>query len=76
MSAPMTPDQRLAAYERMHAAILADYDRTSQKMADLKAQGKEKSATYRQLFASRLTLTALLTYYQTYGLDDPAANEK
>ena len=36
--------------------------------AALKAQGKEKTATYRQLFARKLTLGELLTWYKPYGL--------
>ena len=61
-------EKRLKAFEDMLAAILKQYDDTAEKMAKLKADGKEKSATYRQLFASKLQLQAMLSYYQTYGL--------
>lgn len=64
----MTDTEQLAAYRAMHAAIRAEYDRAVDKMAALKAQGKEKTATYRQLFARKLTLGELLTWYKTYGL--------
>jgi hypothetical protein len=37
-------------------------------MAKLKAEGKEKTVTYRQLFANKLQLQAMLSYYRTYGL--------
>lgn len=37
-------------------------------MAKLKTEGKEKTVTYRQLFANTLQLQAILSYYQTYGL--------
>ena len=46
----------------------AEYDAAAEKMAALKAQGKEKTATYRQLFARKLQLSELLSYYKTYGL--------
>lgn len=65
------PQQELAAYRAMHAAVQAEYDRTAEKMAALKAQGREKTATYRQLFARKLTLGEILNWYKTYGLTDP-----
>ena len=63
-------EKRLIAFEDMLKAILSQYDSTVEKMAKLKAEGKEKSATYRQLFASKLQLQAILSYYRTYGLLD------
>lgn len=52
----------------MQKAILEQYDATVEKMAKLKAEGKEKTVTYRQLFANKLQLQAMLSYYRTYGL--------
>ena len=49
-------------------AILSQYDSTVEKMAKLKAEGKEKTVTYRQLLANKLQLQAMLSYYRTYGL--------
>ena len=61
-------EKRLKAFEDMLAAILRQYNDTTEKMANLKADGKEKTATYRQLFADRLQMQAFLSYYRTYGL--------
>ena len=61
-------EQRLKAFEDMLVAILKQYDDTTEKMAKLKAEGKEKTVTYRQLFANKLQLQAMLSYYRTYGL--------
>ena len=61
-------EQRLKAFEDMLAAILRQYDDTTEKMAKLKTEGNEKTVTYRQLFASKLQLQAMLSYYRTYGL--------
>ena len=61
-------EKRLKAFEDMLKAILSQYDSTVEKMAKLKSEGKEKSATYRQLFASKRQLQAMLSYYRTYGL--------
>lgn len=64
----MMVERRLKAFEDMLAAILRQYDDTTEKMAKLKAEGKEKTVTYRQLFANKLQLQAMLSYYRTYGL--------
>ena len=61
-------EKRLEAFENMLKAILSQYDSTVEKMAKLKAEGKEKTVTYRQLFANKLQLQAMLSYYRTYGL--------
>ena len=61
-------EKRLEAFENMLKAILSQYDSTVEKMAKLKAEGKEKTVTCRQLFANKLQLQAMLSYYRTYGL--------
>ena len=61
-------ENRLKAFEDMLAAILRQYGDTTEKMAKLKAAGKEKTVTYRQLLASKLQLQAMLSYYRAYGL--------
>lgn len=66
-------EKRLKAFEDMLAAILKQYDDTMEKMAKLKAEGKEKTVTYRQLFANKLQLQAMLSYYRIYGLVDDKA---
>ena len=63
-------EKRLNAFEDMLAAILRQYDDTAEKIAKLKVEGKEKTVTYRQLFANKLQLQAMLSYYRTYGLVD------
>jgi hypothetical protein len=47
-------EKRLEAFENMLASVLARYDSTIEKMAKLKTEGKEKTVTYRQLFADKL----------------------
>lgn len=64
----MENEQRLAAFERMLTAVQNEYVAVSGKMAQFKAAGKEKTATYRQLMANKLRLQELLAMYQTYGL--------
>ncbi len=60
-------EQRLKAFEDMLAAILKQYDDTTEKMAKLKAEGKEKTVTYRQLFANKLQLQAMLVIIELMG---------
>lgn len=58
----------MESFVNMLKAILSQYDSTVEKMAKLKAEGKEKTVTYRQLFANKLQLQTMLSYYRTYGL--------
>ena len=53
-------EKRLKAFEDMLAAILKQYDDTTEKMAKLKAEGKEKTVTYRQLLTNKMTLKEVL----------------
>ena len=61
---------RLEAFEKMLAAVKAQAGREAEQMAQLKAAGKEKSATYRQLVGNRLFYKQLLDLYQKYDLND------
>ena len=63
-------EQRLEAFEKMLKAILSQYNSTVEQMNKLKAEGKEKTVTYRQLFVNRLQYRTVLSYYRTYGLLD------
>ena len=40
----------------------------NQKMSQLKVEGKEKSATYRQLMGNKLQYQNMLSLYRIYGL--------
>ena len=60
--------ERLQAFEEMLKDILAQSEREKKVMDDLKAQGKEKTATYRQYMGNRLMYSRLLDLYRKYGL--------
>ena len=64
----MKADERLAAFEAMLADVEGQYRETEARMADLKARGGERSATYRQLLGNKLTLRQLLSLYESHGL--------
>ena len=55
MSAPGAAE-RLAAFEAVLADVQREYAATVARMEELKEAGRVKSATYRQLFARRMTL--------------------
>ncbi len=66
----MNKEERLDAFEKMLADIEKNYNDMQQKMDTLKAQGKEKSATYRQYMGNKLVYRQLLSMYELYGLKD------
>ena len=68
MSRAEAPAQRLEAFEAMLAAVQAQYADTTARMEQLNAAGRVTSATYRQLFAKKLSLQDVLTLYEVYGL--------
>lgn len=64
----MDQEKRLEAFEKMLAAIEENYIGIVNKMEALKAQGREKSATYRQLMGNKLMYKDILSLYELYGL--------
>ena len=64
----MDQEKRLAAFEKMLSDIEANYAGIVSKMEALKAQGREKSATYRQLMGNKLMYKDMLSLYELYGL--------
>lgn len=62
--------ERLEAFEKMLSDITAQVSHEAAQMEKLKADGKEKSATYRQLFGNRLLYKHMLDTYRKYGLID------
>ena len=62
--------ERLEAFERMMADVSSQHAQTVEKMQALKAQGKERSATCRQLMGEKLQLARILGLYRLYGLTE------
>ena len=59
---------RTAAFEQTLADLL-ERERTEKAQLDaLRAQGRDKTATFRQLMSNRLVLTQMLALYREYGL--------
>ena len=64
----MTQTERLAAFEAMLQSVQEQSRQVEAQMSALKAQGRERSATYRQLMGNRLQLAQVLAMYRAYGL--------
>lgn len=60
--------ERAEAFEKMLADILAQYEYEKKKMDELKSQGKEKTATYKQYMGNRLIYNRIIALYKEYGL--------
>lgn len=60
--------ERIEAFEAMLKAALEQSEAERRKMEALKAQGKEKTATYRQYLGNRLFYNQLFALYRKYGL--------
>ena len=60
--------ERLEAFEAMMQTVLEQYGAEKEKMEELKRQGREKSATYRQYMANRLLYSQMIALYRKFGL--------
>lgn len=60
--------ERLAEYERLAADLAAEQEALGSALSALRAQGKERSAHFRELLAKKLTNGALLALLAARGL--------
>lgn len=60
--------ERLELFEKMLADMKKQAEFEAEQMQKLKAEGKEKSATYRQYFGNRMLYKMMLGKYREYGL--------
>ena len=61
---------RLDAFEAMLSDIQRQAEYEKEQMDQLKAAGKEKTATYRQYLGNRMFYKMMLDRYRKYGLLD------
>ncbi len=62
--------ERLEAFEKMLSDIIEQSEKEKAVMDDLKSNGKEKTATYKQYMGNRLIYNRILSLYKEYGLID------
>ena len=60
--------EREERFERMLQGIQAEYAAIEQKMAVLRAEGKTKTLTFRQLMSNKLMYQSMLSMYRDHGL--------
>ena len=63
-------EKRLEAFEKMLAAVQAEYHDILSKMERMKAAGKVKTVTYRQMVSRRTMYQDMISLYQIYGLTE------
>ena len=66
----MEQQTRLAAFERMLDDVRHQYAELTARLEQLKAEGKTKSATFRQYLGNKMTCQYVLSLYRDYGLLD------
>jgi len=54
--------------QKMIADLTAEQEKITQQLAELKTQGKEKTARFKQLFTKKLSNLTVLNMLQSYGL--------
>ncbi|MBR6090067.1 MAG: hypothetical protein IKP86_09050 [Anaerolineaceae bacterium] len=59
---------RLEAFEKMLSDIVSQSEREYEQMKKLKAEGKEKTAAYRQYYGNHFFYKMILEKYREYGL--------
>ena len=60
--------EREERFERMLQEIQAEYAATEQKMSVLRAEGKTRTVTFRQLMGNKLMYQSMLSMYRQHGL--------
>ena len=63
-------EKRLEAFEKMLRSVREQYDSADERMKKLKAEGKEKTATYRQLMGNKMQLQNIISIYKVYDLTE------
>ncbi len=62
--------EREERFERMLEGIQENYADTVRRMDALRAEGKTKTVTFRQLMSNKLMYQTMLSMYREYGLID------
>ena len=64
----MNDAERLDAYDAFAADVRSELADVSARMEELRSANKVKTATYRQLFATRVTLKDIVRRLEEHGL--------
>lgn len=62
--------ERLAEYEEFQAKMLASQAEIVEELAKLRAEGKEKTVQYRELFTKKLLTNNVLAFLRYHGIKE------
>lgn len=68
--------ERLGRYEELQAAVERELSAAAGRMEELRAAGRQSSATFRQLLAQKLTLEGIMARFRAYGVADAAEHTR
>ena len=64
----MNDTEKLKAYEDMRKNVIDRFNVAAEKMDKLKAEGKEKSVTYKQLMTEKMSMQKIISMYEIYDI--------
>lgn len=62
--------ERLAKFEEFHAKMLSSQGEIVEELAKLRAEGKEKTVQYRELFTKKLLTNNVLAFLRYHGIKE------
>lgn len=62
--------ERLAKFEEFHAKMIASQAEIVEDLAKLRAEGKEKTVQYRELFTKKLLTNNVLAFLRYHGIKE------
>ncbi len=62
--------ERLAKFEEFHAKMLGSQGEIVEELAKLRAEGKEKTVQYRELFTKKLLTNNVLAFLRYHGIKE------
>lgn len=65
---------RLAKFENMLERLLNERDETAARLETLRKEGREKSVTFKQLLARKLTNSNMLALLESHGIETSVKN--
>lgn len=62
--------ERLAKFEAFHEKMIASQSEIVEELAKLRAEGKEKTVQYRELFTKKLLTNNVLAFLRYHGIKE------
>ncbi|NLL92946.1 MAG: hypothetical protein GX225_02205 [Clostridiales bacterium] len=62
-------EERFSRYEKMHDAIIYEYEDICKKIEEYKLEGKVKTITFRQLTSRKMVYKDIIAMYEIFGIN-------